>query len=84
MAETVETGEMIEVRGAKLWHQITGTGDPVLQIHGSGFGHFNFGPATPILARSSSASTTTSEATGSPRSPCRTTTSRSGPMMRPG
>ena len=51
MAETVETGEMIEVRGANLWHQITGSGEPVLQIHGSGFGHFNFGPATPILSQ---------------------------------
>jgi 3-oxoadipate enol-lactonase len=42
--------EHIEVRGARLWHQISGDGEPVLQIHGSGFGHFNFGPITPILA----------------------------------
>lgn len=50
MADTTQAGEMIEVRGAKLWHQITGEGEPVLQIHGSGFGHFNFGPATPLLS----------------------------------
>ena len=43
-------GDFIEVRGARLWYQVTGTGEPVLQIHGSGFGHFNFGPATPILS----------------------------------
>jgi 3-oxoadipate enol-lactonase len=51
VAETLQAGEMIEVRGAQLWHQITGDGEPVLQIHGSGFGHFNFGPATPLLSR---------------------------------
>jgi pimeloyl-ACP methyl ester carboxylesterase len=42
--------EFIEVNGARLWHEITGDGEPVLQIHGSGFGHFNFGPVTPVLA----------------------------------
>lgn len=44
-------GAVARVRGANLWYEITGTGEPVLQIHGSGFGHFNFGPATPILSR---------------------------------
>jgi pimeloyl-ACP methyl ester carboxylesterase len=43
--------ELIEVRGVKLWHEISGEGEPVLQIHGAGFGHFNFAPATPILSR---------------------------------
>jgi pimeloyl-ACP methyl ester carboxylesterase len=43
--------EFIEVNGARLWHEITGDGEPVLQIHGSGFGHFNFGPVTPVLAK---------------------------------
>ena len=43
--------DLIEVRGVKLWHEITGDGEPVLQIHGAGFGHFNFAPATPILSR---------------------------------
>lgn len=42
--------DRIKVNGAKLWYEVTGTGEPVLQIHGSGFGHFNFGPATPILS----------------------------------
>lgn len=40
----------IEVNGARLWYEITGEGEPALQIHGSGFGHFNFGPGTPILS----------------------------------
>ena len=40
-----------EVNGARLWYAITGAGEPVLQIHGAGFGHFNFAPATPILSR---------------------------------
>ncbi len=44
-------GDLIEVRGVKLWHEISGNGEPVLQIHGAGFGHFNFAPATPILSR---------------------------------
>jgi pimeloyl-ACP methyl ester carboxylesterase len=44
-------GDLIEVRGVKLWHEISGDGEPVLQIHGAGFGHFNFAPASPILSR---------------------------------
>jgi pimeloyl-ACP methyl ester carboxylesterase len=43
--------DRIKVNGAELWYEITGEGEPVLQIHGAGFGHFNFGPATPILSR---------------------------------
>jgi pimeloyl-ACP methyl ester carboxylesterase len=39
------------VRGVELWYEVTGEGEPVLQIHGAGFGHFNFAPATPDLAR---------------------------------
>ena len=42
---------LIEVNGVKLWHRITGEGDPVAQIHGAGFGHFNFDPATPELSK---------------------------------
>ena len=42
---------MIEVNGANLWHQVSGEGEPVVQIHGAGFGHFNFAPATPELAK---------------------------------
>ena len=40
----------VEVPGAKLWTRTTGAGDPILQIHGSGFGHRNFDPVTPALA----------------------------------
>jgi pimeloyl-ACP methyl ester carboxylesterase len=40
-----------KVNGARLWYRITGEGEPVAQIHGAGFGHFNFDPATPELSR---------------------------------
>lgn len=47
---TIEAqGTMIEVNGVNLWHRITGEGDPVVQIHGAGFGHFNLDPVTPIV-----------------------------------
>ena len=39
-----------QVNGVELWYQVTGEGEPVVQIHGAGFGHFNFAPATPALA----------------------------------
>jgi pimeloyl-ACP methyl ester carboxylesterase len=39
-----------QVNGVELWYEITGAGEPVIQIHGAGFGHFNFAPATPELA----------------------------------
>jgi pimeloyl-ACP methyl ester carboxylesterase len=39
-----------QVNGVELWYEITGEGQPVVQIHGAGFGHFNFAPATPALA----------------------------------
>ena len=42
---------MIEVKGVNLWHRITGEGDPVIQIHGAGFGHFNLDPCTPVLSQ---------------------------------
>jgi len=41
----------VEVRGANLWYRITGEGEPVVQIHGAGFGHFNFDPATPEISK---------------------------------
>lgn len=44
--------KMINIGDAELWTEVTGEGDPVLQIHGSGFGHFNFAPVSPILAES--------------------------------
>jgi len=40
------------INGARIWYKETGEGEPVVQIHGSGFGHFNFATATPILSRS--------------------------------
>ena len=39
-----------QVNGVELWYQVSGEGEPVIQIHGAGFGHFNFAPATPALA----------------------------------
>lgn len=42
---------MIDVNGVSLWHRISGDGEPVVQIHGAGFGHFNFDPATPELSK---------------------------------
>ena len=42
---------LIQVGDVRLWHRITGEGDPVVQIHGAGFGHFNFDPATPALSQ---------------------------------
>lgn len=41
----------VTVNGAKLWYKISGDGPPVLQLHGSGFGHKNFAQATPRLAK---------------------------------
>ena len=40
-----------EVNGVELWYRSTGEGEPVLQVHGAGFGHFNFDPATPELSK---------------------------------
>jgi len=40
-----------EVNGVNLWYQVSGKGEPVVQIHGAGFGHFNFAPASPELSK---------------------------------
>jgi len=40
------------INGVRIWYKETGQGDPVIQIHGAGFGHFNFATATPILSQS--------------------------------
>ena len=40
-----------EVNGVNLWYRSSGEGEPVVQIHGAGFGHFNFDPATPELSK---------------------------------
>lgn len=42
--------QMTNIGDAELWTEITGQGEPVLQIHGSGFGHYNFAPLSPLLA----------------------------------
>ena len=39
------------INGASIWYKLTGTGEPVVQIHGCGFGHFNFATATPVLSQ---------------------------------
>ncbi|WP_439486839.1 alpha/beta fold hydrolase [Blastomonas fulva] len=36
--------------GETIWYKKTGTGKPVLQIHGSAFGHKNFARMTPLMA----------------------------------
>ena len=41
----------VKVNGVNLWYRISGEGEPVVQIHGAGFGHFNFDPVTPELSR---------------------------------
>jgi 3-oxoadipate enol-lactonase len=43
-------GTFVEVNGIRLWHRITGSGEPVCQIHGAGFGHYNLDPVTPLIA----------------------------------
>jgi pimeloyl-ACP methyl ester carboxylesterase len=40
------------VNGVRIWYQETGAGEAVVQIHGAGFGHFNFATATPIISKS--------------------------------
>jgi 3-oxoadipate enol-lactonase len=40
-----------QVNGVNLWYETSGEGEAVVQIHGAGFGHFNFAPATPALAQ---------------------------------
>jgi pimeloyl-ACP methyl ester carboxylesterase len=39
-----------QVNGVELWYEVTGEGEPVIQIHGAGFGHFNFAPVSPAIA----------------------------------
>ena len=75
---------MIEVNGVNLWHRITGEGEPVIQIHGAGFGHFNLDPCDArALASTSRSSTSTCAATAPPTSRSSTTTWRSGPTTSP-
>ena len=41
----------VEVNGVNLWYEISGEGEPVVQIHGGGFGHYNLAPVTPELSK---------------------------------
>ena len=41
-----------EVNGARLFYEVSGEREPVVQIHGSGFGRGNFATLTPLLSRS--------------------------------
>jgi pimeloyl-ACP methyl ester carboxylesterase len=55
MSDIVQYSPLVEgqaeVNGVKLWYDVSGDGEPVVQIHGAGFGHFNFAPATPELSK---------------------------------
>ncbi len=50
MTIELPAGQLREIRGANLWYRITGEGEPVFQIHGAGFGHYNLDPVTPLIA----------------------------------
>jgi pimeloyl-ACP methyl ester carboxylesterase len=50
-AKEVLVEGMVQVGDVRLWHRVSGEGEPVLQIHGAGFGHFNFDPVTPELSK---------------------------------
>src|SRR6059036_225177 len=47
----VEVEGRAQVNGVELWYDVQGEGEPVVQIHGAGFGHYNFAPATPELSK---------------------------------
>jgi 3-oxoadipate enol-lactonase len=53
LPQTLAEERMADARinGVRIWYEETGAGDPVVQIHGAGFGHFNFATATPVLSR---------------------------------
>jgi 3-oxoadipate enol-lactonase len=38
------------INGVQLWYEEKGSGEPIVQIHGCGFGHYNFSTATPYLS----------------------------------
>ena len=49
-----------EVNGVNLWYRSSGEGEPVVQIHGAGFGHSTSIPPRPSCPSTSVSSTTTS------------------------
>lgn len=42
--------EMTLTDGATIWYEVTGSGKPLLHLHGSAFGHRNFEKLTPLVA----------------------------------
>ncbi len=72
-----------EVNGVNLWYRITGEGEPVVQIHGAGFGHFNFDPATPELSKHFRVIDYDMRGYGQSDRPFRTTTWRCGRTTSP-
>ena len=50
MANRAATEATVVVNGSRLWYQATGSGSPIIQIHGAGFGHANLLLATPVLS----------------------------------
>ena len=40
-----------DVNGVRLFYELSGEGQPVVQIHGSGFGRGNFATLTPLLSQ---------------------------------
>ena len=55
-----------QVNGAELWYEITGEGEPVIQIHGAGFGTSTSHRRRRRSVSASASSTTTCAATASP------------------
>lgn len=41
----------VTVNGVNLWFEIKGQGEPIIHVHGAGFGHYNFSTATPIVSK---------------------------------
>ena len=39
-----------ELNQKRIWYEITGQGEPLLQLHGAALGHQNFSRVTPVLA----------------------------------
>lgn len=41
----------VMVNGYNTWYEITGEGEPVVQVHGAALGHYNFMKVTPIISK---------------------------------
>jgi 3-oxoadipate enol-lactonase len=40
-----------QINDVNIWYESSGSGEPIVQVHGSIIGHVNFAPVTPLLAR---------------------------------